>query len=176
MRPKESMMKSNRFHVFKDGEVRWFVIDSLVTLHGFSSVLCCWLTKMSRNQRFRRTTVILRWSSRLDSIPFSSEITSIDRTKDLLQRVPTWWNPNRKCNQSWTRKSKIQSFKGSFKEKDILECHWWTYHGAKNLMNTVFPSVTESQVSGVREGTDADAVAAAMARMVAENFIVISYI
>jgi hypothetical protein len=28
----------------------------------------------------------------------------------------------------------------------------------------------------VREGTDADAVAAAMARMVAENFIVISYI
>jgi len=39
------------------------------------------------------------------------------------------------------------------------------YHGAKNLMNTVFPPVMESKFSGVRLGTSA-ATTAAMARTI----------
>ena len=50
-----------------------------------------------------------------------------------------------------------------------------TYHGAKNLMNTVFPSVNESQLSGVREVTAPFTEAAAIARIVSESFILICY-
>jgi len=47
------------------------------------------------------------------------------------------------------------------------------YHGAKNLRNTVFPSVEAAKLSGVRESTAADAPAVRLASVRRKNFIIL---